>query len=87
MIILGSSYIPIMPLLQGSLGFYEHNRDINPRNQRALTLLGLLLECSLILLTLGQDPNLLQGGGVHLGFRFSEDTILCGPHKGLGVYS
>ena len=36
------------------LGFYDHNRDINPRNQRALTLLGLLLECSLILFTLDQ---------------------------------
>ena len=40
--------------VQSRLGFCDHSRDINPRNQRALTLLGLLLERSLILFTLGQ---------------------------------
>ena len=29
-------------VVQPRLGFYDHNRDINPRNQTALTLLGLL---------------------------------------------
>ena len=47
------------PILRARLGFYDPNRDINPRNQRALILLGLLLECSLILFTLGQNLNLL----------------------------
>ena len=37
---------------------WGYKRDISPRNQRALTLLGLLLECSLILFALGQNPNL-----------------------------
>ena len=63
------------------LGFYDHNRDINPRNQRALTLLGLLLECSLILFTLGQNPNLEHG---------MCSTVACVPETyndgGLGVW-
>ena len=48
----------------GRLGFYDHNRDINPRNHSALTLLGLLTECSLILFTLGQNPNLFCGRNI-----------------------
>ena len=51
---------PVM--LCARLGVYDHNRDIDPRNQRALTLLGLLLECSLVLFTLVQNPNLLCAG-------------------------
>ena len=54
----------------GRFGFYGHNRDIDPRNQRALTLLGLLLECSLILFILVRNPSLVWGGRVKgLGFE------------------
>ena len=48
----------------GRLGFYGHSRDIDPRNQRALTLLDLLLECSSILFILVQNPNLVWGVGL-----------------------
>ena len=56
-------------ILWHRLGFYDQNRDINPRNQRALTLLELLLECSLILFILSQKPNLEDSG---LGFRVDD---------------
>ena len=58
---------------------YDHNGDINPRNQRALTLPGFLFECSLILFTLGQNPNLSWStdlGVMGLGFSV----------MGLGLY-
>ena len=36
------------------LGFYDHKTEINLRSQRALILLGLLLECSLVLFNRAQ---------------------------------
>ena len=64
------------------LGFYDHNRVLIPRNQRALTLLRLLLECSLILFTLGQNPNLCYIGMME---KKMETTGIIGLYRGCRV--
>ena len=57
---LGLLFYILSGLGNNRLGFYDQNRDINPRNPRALTFLGVLLERSLILFTLGQNPDLVR---------------------------